>query len=239
MDQSQSGKIVVTKDGPYLVSGEVPLAIQTIGTNVKDESEEWVQGQAFEVKSQYALCRCGKSGHAPFCDGTHVGGGFDGTETATRQSYDEQKTVTEGPTLVLEDARPFCAAARFCDRSKTTWDSIENTDDPAIRELVIHQVTHCPSGRLVLRDKATGSPIEPDLPLSIGVVEDPSEHCNGPLWVRGGIAIESQDGQAYEVRNRVTLCRCGQSKNKPFCDGSHSEVGYTNGIALQALDERR
>ncbi|HET8688843.1 MAG TPA: CDGSH iron-sulfur domain-containing protein [Methanosarcina sp.] len=42
--------------------------------------------------------------------------------------------------------------------------------------------------------------------------------------MRGGIPIESADGKQYEIRNRVTLCRCGKSRNKPFCDGSHVEI---------------
>ena len=52
-------------------------------------------------------------------------------------------------------------------------------------------------------------------------MQDPHESVSGPISVRGGIVIESADGREYEVRNRVTLCRCGQSSNKPFCDGSH------------------
>jgi CDGSH-type Zn-finger protein len=46
------------------------------------------------------------------------------------------------------------------------------------------------------------------------------------LWVRGGIPVISADGFAYEVRNRVTLCRCGASANKPFCDGSHYKISF-------------
>jgi len=75
-------------------------------------------------------------------------------------------------------------------------------------------------------DRKTGKPIEPELPLSIGLIEDPAQGCSGPLWVRGGVQIESADGFKYEVRNRVTLCRCGQSQNKPFCDGTHAAVGF-------------
>ncbi|HXR89437.1 MAG TPA: CDGSH iron-sulfur domain-containing protein, partial [Steroidobacteraceae bacterium] len=82
------------------------------------------------------------------------------------------------------------------------------------------------AGRLVAWDKNTGAPVEPVLPVSIGVVEDPDQQCSGPLWLRGGIEVVSSDGFAYEVRNRVTLCRCGESKNKPFCDGTHIEIGF-------------
>ena len=88
----------------------------------------------------------------------------------------------------------------------------------------------CPGGRLVLRDRGTGKAIEPDLPPSIGVVEDPALGCSGPLWVRGGIRVESPDGRAHEIRNRVALCRCGASANKPFCNGSHASIKFNDGM---------
>nr|WP_246267868.1 CDGSH iron-sulfur domain-containing protein [Nonomuraea typhae] len=60
----------------------------------------------------------------------------------------------------------------------------------------------------------------------MGLVEDPVQGVSGPIWVRGGIAVTAADGTDYEVRNRVTLCRCGASRNKPFCDGSHAAIGF-------------
>jgi CDGSH-type Zn-finger protein len=63
-------------------------------------------------------------------------------------------------------------------------------------------------------------------PHTIGLIEDPAEHCSGPIWLRGGIAVVSADGFEYEVRNRMTLCRCGASKNKPFCDGAHASIKF-------------
>jgi CDGSH-type Zn-finger protein len=75
-------------------------------------------------------------------------------------------------------------------------------------------------------DKATGTTIEENLPVSIGLIEDPVENCSGPIWLRGGIRLTSPDGYEYEVRNRVTVCRCGASKNKPFCDGSHASIKF-------------
>ncbi|HLY53399.1 MAG TPA: CDGSH iron-sulfur domain-containing protein, partial [Steroidobacteraceae bacterium] len=88
-----------------------------------------------------------------------------------------------------------------------------------------------PSGRLVAYERSSGAPLEPALPQSIGVIEHPREGASGPLWVRGGIPIVSADGFAYEVRNRVTLCRCGASRNKPFCDGSHYAIKFNDGAA--------
>ena len=95
--------------------------------------------------------------------------------------------------------------------------------------MVIRDACDCPSGRLVARDKASGEPIEPDLEPSISVVEIPSAKQSGPLWVKGGIPIESAAGWRYEVRNRVTLCRCGRSRNMPFCDGMHAVYGFNDG----------
>ena len=74
---------------------------------------------------------------------------------------------------------------------------------------------------LVVQDKQSGKDIEPSLEKSIGLIEDPAKGVDGPIWIRGGIPVYSSDGKLYEVRNRVTLCRCGKSTNKPFCDSSH------------------
>lgn len=71
-------------------------------------------------------------------------------------------------------------------------------------------------------DQQTGAPLEPALEKSIGLIEDPVQEYSGPRWVRGGVPITSADGHAYEVRNRVTLCRCGNSTNMPFCNVAHA-----------------
>jgi CDGSH-type Zn-finger protein len=51
---------------------------------------------------------------------------------------------------------------------------------------------------------------------------------NGPLRLEGDITIVDQDGKAFGLAGRtvVSLCRCGQSQSKPFCDGSHNKVGF-------------
>ena len=64
-------KIEVTKDGPYLVSGEVAISEQWIVVNAEGESLEYREGKKYSIQAQYALCRCGYSGNKPFCDGTH------------------------------------------------------------------------------------------------------------------------------------------------------------------------
>jgi CDGSH-type Zn-finger protein len=206
----------------------VPLANQHIVTNADGESLEWREGEAFPPAPKYALCRCGGSSTKPFCDGSHKRNGFDGTETASREPFESQAGRTEGPTMVLDDAEPLCAFARFCDPHGKVWNLVRKSDEPHAAKLVVHESGHCPSGRLVARDRATGQAIEPHFEPSIGLVQDTAEEISGPIWVRGGIPIVSADGVTYEVRNRVTLCRCGASSNKPFCDGSHASIRFSD-----------
>jgi CDGSH-type Zn-finger protein len=219
-------KVVVCKDGPYLVSGGVPLARQTIVADREGNSEAWHESDPFPPQDSYALCRCGHSQAKPFCDGSHKKVGFDGAETASREPYRDEAGLMEGPALSLTDAQSLCAFARFCDPHGKVWNQVERSDDAKVRAQFLRQVNNCPSGRLVAWDNDAGTALEPKLPVSIGLIEDPAEGVSGPLWLRGGIPLIAADGFAYEVRNRVTLCRCGASKNKPFCDGAHAAIKF-------------
>lgn len=213
-------KVKVTKDGPYVVTGGAPLSEQIMCVDADGQTHGWKEGTRYPAQETYAICRCGRSHNSPFCDGTHVKVHFDGTEVATHAPYSEQASEIVGPGLRLTDAEAFCASGRFCHRAGGTWQLTEQSDNPKARKAAIEEAGDCPSGRLVAWD-ADGTAIEPDLEPSIGLVKDTQAGKNGPMWVRGGIPIESADGRLYEARNRVTLCRCGRSANKPFCDGSH------------------
>jgi CDGSH-type Zn-finger protein len=227
-------KIVVSKDGPYLVSGSIPLKVQVITPNSEGFSWEWKDGEKFQEREEYNLCRCGQSKNKPFCDNSHLRVKFDGKETATRRPYVRQAEVFEGPTLRLSDAEDLCAFARFCDAGGRIWGLTGQTDNLDSKKLVIREANHCPGGRLVVQDKKTGDVVENHLDPAIGVVEDPALGVSGPLWIQGGIPIESADGTPYEVRNRVTLCRCGVSINKPFCNGSHASIKFRDGLLKDA-----
>ena len=213
-------KIVVTNNGPYVVSGGVPLAEQSIRIDEEGDSHGWREGRQFPLRQTYALCRCGHSLNPPFCDGSHLRSDFDGRETAAREPFQQQADLLEGPGLDLADAPAFCARARFCHRAGGTWNLTEQSHDPEARRIAIEEAQDCPSGRLVAMKK-DGDALEPELEPSIGVTYDPQLGERGPLWVRGGVQIVAADGAPYERRNRVTLCRCGKSHNKPFRDGSH------------------
>ena len=222
MKPSPNAQITVTENGPYLVSGNLPVAEQHIVTNGEGDSLDWREGKKFPHDAQFALCRCGHSRNKPFCDGTHAKVNFDGTETASREPYAKLAEEFPGPTMVLKDADSLCAFARFCDVHGRIWNLINQTDTAEGRQWVEREAAYCPSGRLVAIDRKTGHELEPKLSPSIGLVEDTEKKVSGPLWVRGGIQVIAADGHKYEVRNRVTLCRCGRSANKPFCDGAHA-----------------
>jgi len=225
VSQTEGMKITVSKNGPYLVEGSVPLAKQTIVSNDVGESVEWQQSDEFELRETYLLCRCGQSATKPFCDASHQRNDFDGTELASREPYVSQATTQRGPTLNLTDQESLCVGARFCDAAGQVWNLVEQEGGEAAR-LTAREAGMCPSGRLVAWDAKTNVALEPHFEPSIGLVEDPIQGVSGPIWVRGGIPVVSANGVPYEVRNRQTLCRCGASSNKPFCDGSHGSIGF-------------
>ncbi|MDD2891259.1 MAG: CDGSH iron-sulfur domain-containing protein [bacterium] len=222
-------KVVIVKDGPYLVFGNLILAVEIAVVGEEGYPEKWEKGKAYPEQEKYALCRCGKSKNKPYCDGTHTSIGFDGTETADRTKYLEQAEKLIGPKIDLTDAQNLCSSARFCHLSGSTWTNVENSEDPEAKEIAIKTACNCPAGRLVVWDKKTGKPIELKVKPSISLLEDPQAKVSGPIWLKGGVELESADGTKYEIRNRMTLCRCGKSDNKPFCDGSHIDCKFNDG----------
>lgn len=217
--------IKVTKDGPYLVYGLKKISEKIILTDKNGVCCGYTDGKVFESASEPAvLCRCGQSKNAPFCDGTHADINFNGTETATFEPASNTSMTFGGADFILSDNTELCAFARFCDAKGTIWNLIrsgEKEDD----EMAIKEAELCPSGRLVILDKE-GNPIEKEYEKTISLLEDSGLKISGPIWLRGGIRIESEDGKSYEIRNRQTLCRCGNSGNKPFCNGEHAKSKF-------------
>lgn len=175
------------------------------------------------------LCRCGKSKAKPYCDGTHEDVGFQGGEMPESETYFERAERVPGEAVDLLDDESLCIGARFCDVGKSVWNYVEQSGDPDNLAMAKAEACNCPTGRLTLATK-DGEIIEPDLPREISAVQDPVRECRGPLWVQGGIEISTSDGEKYEVRNRVTLCRCGDSANQPFCDGTHFNCECMQGL---------
>jgi CDGSH-type Zn-finger protein len=215
-------RVRILKNGPYIITGGVKLVRRHQVETPHGEPVEWEAGDDIATESdRYALCRCGHSNQKPFCDGSHAAAGFDGTLTADRSLSETRREIMDGNGVTLTDDNTLCADAGFCGtRLTSAWDMVNETGDPEVRGKLIRMASFCPSGRLQAR--INGQPIEPGFLPSAAIVP------NGPIWVRGGVQMHSaEDSFEYEVRNRMTLCRCGASQNKPFCDGAHKSVGFT------------
>jgi len=236
-------RIDILPNGPYKVSGGVPLSIVSIKRNEQKEAVGWTEERVLETSELYMLCRCGQSAKKPFCDGAHVKTGFNGTETASKAPFMENATTIKGDGITLYDNIKFCIGAEFCERKGTVWsltqvdaDAFGTTDPEEAADFVkraqdtaIEEACLCPSGRLVMYRGDTAIEAQFDGP-SIALIEDPVWKASCALWIRGEIPVFGADGQPYEVRNRVTLCRCGHSGNKPYCDGRHYSAEFNDGL---------
>ncbi len=196
-------------NGPYLVMNLPEL------TNSK--------GATLRTRPVVALCRCGGSALKPYCDGTHARIGFDSAKSAERTP--DRLERYDGKQITVTDNRGTCAHAGFCtDHLPEVFG--ERPDgfvqpNAASKEQIIDTVSHCPSGALgyVLDGIAyAGEQRRPSIYVS----------QNGPYHVRGGIDLHGTHRNEGASREHYALCRCGQSKNKPFCDGSHWWTKFTD-----------
>jgi CDGSH-type Zn-finger protein len=217
------GKIKVIKNGPYHVLGNLPLNELIITPT--ENGNIYKEGRNFNHGDNYYLCRCGQSKNMPFCDGSHTHNGFDGTTTALKLPLSLQAKKYYGKNLILEDAESLCAFARFCHGSNTdVWNMTEYAENPREEAIAVKLACDCPAGRLVIYDKKTGEAIEPVYEESMSILKDPSRNCDGPIWVKGNVEIIDENDIPLEKRNRVTLCKCGKSNNKPYCDATHVSI---------------
>ena len=91
-------------------------------------------------------------------------------------------------------------------------------------EAIITQVKKCPSGAL---SYYLNNAAKPDEKLSVETERIIEVTPNGPLMVYGNIVVKHADGTENHHEHRVTaFCRCGGSRNKPYCDGTHQKIGF-------------
>ena len=220
-------KIKVKKNGPYVLIGSIPLNEEIIAK--ENGVMVYQKSKSLPYAAQTHLCRCGSSKKAPYCDGVHAKIGFNGSETASRDAYVERAEFLPGNlTNLLDDHR--CAIARFCyKRNGTAWELVKRADTDALKHEAIAAALDCPAGRLTALSKSN-QPYEYTYIPEVVVAQDQDKDCSAGLFVRGNIPLESADGQPYETRNRYTLCRCGHSENKPFCDGTHISIQFKDNI---------
>lgn len=114
---SKPMKITVLMNGPYIVTGRVPLLNMEISKNENTDRLIWREVVKYPVKEKYSLCRCGSSGNKPFCDGTHAKIHFDGTEAGDFEPHRAGANIIRGSLLTLIDNKHLCVHAEFCTRA--------------------------------------------------------------------------------------------------------------------------
>ncbi len=168
------------------------------------------------------LCRCGASKNMPFCDKTHEKIGFTGENVSDRRGDRRRNYI--GKRITIHDNRHICAHARFCvdglpsvfREEDKPWIDPEGADI----EQIIETIERCPSGALSYTiDGVEHRDLEREPRITVS--------RNGPYCVEGNIEVVVQVPRADQVsKEHCSLCRCGASKNMPFCDGSHLDVGF-------------
>lgn len=220
---NNDGSITSRPGGPLMVSGQLPLVRKTAVHSEHGEPLAWQTSDELTDRATYALCRCGDSANKPFCDGSHTAAGFEGVDGADDSAYDGRANELGGTSITVRDDRSICVHAGFCgNRVSNIWKQVADTEDSLVRLMVINEVEKCPSGALTYRFDGDDADTEVDYPTQVGIIDD------GPIWVTGSVPITTSEGVELERRARVTLCRCGESSNKPLCDGSHKKAGFTD-----------
>jgi CDGSH-type Zn-finger protein len=221
-------RIIVRPNGSYRVEGNIPLVHKTQVVSEYGEPLTWKKDGTYETRETYTLCRCGASEKMPFCDAKHKEINFDGTETADTRPTAERQVIFEGGTrIVVKYDKYLCMESGYCANRLTNIEKMTpNSGDPQVRAQIMTMIDHCPSGSYAYSLEEGSPDIEADLPQQIAVTTEITSGgpIEGPLWVTGNIPVERADGQPFETRNRVTLCSCGLSCNKPLCDGTHRRV---------------
>jgi CDGSH-type Zn-finger protein len=219
--------IVSLPNGPlYLINDREAKVVENL-VNSNDEKLSNIQG--------IALCRCGASKNKPFCDGSHSIIGFSSNNKTINDNDDKNKTDSKGKrksyvgkNMTIHDNRGICSHAAECVNNlpsifrlnQRPWIKPDEDETIAI-EKIIETIRKCPSGALSYsidnieyRDY-NGKPL-------VKVSKD------GPYLVSGGIELITGEAEFPNgaSKEHYTLCRCGASNNKPFCDGSHKTINF-------------
>lgn len=205
-----TGRIRVRANGPYLVTGGPAM---------------WnYLGEPIAAPPVAALCRCGQSRSRPWCDGTHATIGFHDAKRADRVA--DRQDRYEARQFTILDNRGLCAHSGRCtDALPSVFRvGVEPFVAPAggRADDILRAVQACPSGALgaAIDQRRADELVDRVRAPAIEVSKD------GPYFVAGGVDLHDDSGSAPPrpagaSREHYALCRCGQSKNKPFCSGAH------------------
>jgi len=201
----QRPRIRLSRNGPCLVT-------------VDDLTNS--KGERLEARHGVALCRCGASKRKPFCDSSHIRIGFSDERRPDRTP--DGVVDYRGAAIVVNFNRLQCSASERCAKAlplvfrdgEKPWIQPDRAD----ADTIIEVVRRCPSGALRYTRQGQPGPSDVNAP-SIRIAR------NGPYEVQG-FDLDTENWSEGASRERFTLCRCGGSKNKPFCDGTHRSTKF-------------
>jgi methylamine---glutamate N-methyltransferase subunit C len=201
MKNENSVKIIPLKNGPFRVEGL---------NNFED-----LYGP-IETTQEMVLCRCGESQKKPFCDGTHVASGFTDEKV---ENEDDKRLIFSGDPITIYENVAICSHAGYCPSGKPDKWRPKTQNSGFTDEELIEKISKCPSGALSYAYKTTEHrDPKADRAQKIRIRK------NGPLEIEGAIELRNTQWGEGASREHYTLCRCGVSKMKPFCDGSHDDI---------------
>ncbi len=201
---------IAVRENAFIRAANVP------SLKLADETE-------YEVRPVMALCRCGQSANKPFCDGSHKRTDFDGSgqDNAAR----DKVRSYEGTEITVHYTRLLCSHAAECGkRLEAVFDPDQRPwiqPDKGTPEAIMDVVRACPSGALRYSLKASDPQHLTSGETGISIEKD------GPYKVTG-IPLDGHHSSDFASSEKYVLCRCGLSKNKPFCDGTHRDEGWSD-----------
>ncbi len=179
------------------------------------------KGEGYSRVSYNALCRCGGSKNKPFCDGTHMTNNFSGEKEPDRQP--DKRDNYAGKKITIHDNRGICSHSGICTDGLPSVFKLRTETwiypDAEDVESVIETIRKCPSGALSYSIDGVEYQ-QPERDPMVMVTND------GPYALTGDIELVDQIWGKGASRERYTLCRCGGSKNKPFCSGIHWDIEF-------------
>jgi len=200
--------IVFTKYTPYLVFGVDKIALHN--------------GNTVKINPVTQLCRCGHSGHKPYCDGSHHDfGGLNEEKSDDRKQYGlrsyegENIIIYYNPDVCSHDAHCVNGLPPVFKKDVKPW---IDPDGGSVRD-IIKVIDKCPSGAL---SYGFGDKRYQELDQEPAIIT----RKDGPLNIQGYVQLVDDQASIPENAEHYALCRCGHSKNKPFCDGCHQEEGF-------------
>jgi len=190
---------------------------------VKDLKNLSNQHGPIQTTETIALCRCGASANKPYCDGSHAKINFS-SEKQSDRTEDKRETY-RGVKITIHDNRSICAHAGYCTDNLSDVFRMKQEPwidpDAATNDEIIAAVEKCPSGALSYSIDNIEC-IEQNSKTAIFIAP------NGPYVLTGEADLVETSFADGAAKKQLTLCRCGASKNKPFCDGSHWAIDFTD-----------